>query len=226
MRGPVTAVLLALLAGPAASQQMVLPSGPILTLDEARFFEQSRFGQRIQGDLEKRQAELLAENRKIEAELTKEERALTERRPDLSPQDFRALADAFDARVQSIRNTQEAKSRALLDASEQARAQFFPAAREVLAKLMTEAGAMAILSDEAIVLSFQQIDVTDAAIARLDASIGDGAPGPRVTPAVPLPGLTGPTAVPPRPTDPAPADPTPTNPGAAGPGPADTVPAD
>ena len=181
MRSALAAACFMWWAAPAAAQQILLPQGPILTLDEARFFDQSQFGRRVEADLAAAQAALLAENRKIEAELSEEERALTERRAALPPEEFRALADAFDARVQSIRATQEGKSRALLDRSDAARAQFFPAARDVLAKLMAEAGAVVILSDEAIVLSFQQIDVTDAAIARLDATIGDGASlGPRL----------------------------------------------
>jgi Skp family chaperone for outer membrane proteins len=54
------------------------------------------------------------------------------------------------------------------------RQRFFEAAVPVLGDLAREAGAVAILSRQAIILSFDRIDVTDAAIARLDATLGDG----------------------------------------------------
>lgn len=175
-------------------------SSPVLTLDEARFFNQSLLGRRILADLDAAQAALVAENRRFEAELAEEERALTERRAGLPPAEFRALADAFDDKVESIRSAQEAKNRALLDRSNAERARFFPLARDVLAALMAETGAVVILSDEAIVLSFQQIDITDAAIARLDATVGTGqdaaAPGEGAAPEPP-PAPSGDDATPP-----------------------------
>ncbi|MFN6978121.1 MAG: OmpH family outer membrane protein, partial [Gemmobacter sp.] len=54
------------------------------------------------------------------------------------------------------------------------RQRFFEAALPVLGQLARDAGAVAILTDQAIVLSFDRIDITDAAIARLDAVLGTG----------------------------------------------------
>jgi hypothetical protein len=39
---------------------------------------------------------------------------------------------------------------------------------------MRDMGAVAILDKQAIFLSFERIDITDAAIVRLDAKLGDG----------------------------------------------------
>ena len=63
-----------------------------------------------------------AENRRIEAELTAEERTLTEIRDDLSPVQFRARAAAFDEKVQRLRREQDEKARALGQTDEEARA--------------------------------------------------------------------------------------------------------
>jgi hypothetical protein len=48
----------------------------------------------------------------------------------------------------------------------------------VLGELMAEMGAVAIIDKDVIILSLTAIDVTDAAIARLDAAGVDGAPAP------------------------------------------------
>ncbi|MFN3641913.1 MAG: OmpH family outer membrane protein [Gemmobacter sp.] len=165
-------------ASPVAAQE-TLPQSPILTLNEERLFAASAFGQRVLGEIAAAEAALAAENRALEEELVAEERALTERRATTASDAFRALADAFDTRVQTVRRTQEAKARDLARRREAERQRFFEAALPVLGQLARDAGAVAILTDQAIVLSFDRIDITDAAIARLDAVLGTGeAPPP------------------------------------------------
>ena len=91
---------------------------------------------------------------------------------------FAALADAFDAKVEKIRAAQQAKATALKTDQDARRKQFFDAAVPVLADLMRQAGAYAILNHDAVVLSFDSIDVTTRAIAAIDATLGDGSPKP------------------------------------------------
>jgi Skp family chaperone for outer membrane proteins len=206
MRGAARAAVLAafaLLAGaaPAAAQALApgVPQSPILTLDQDRLFADSRFGRRVMAEIEAAQAALVAENRRIEAELEAEERDLTERRAALDADAFRALAEAFDARVQAHRAAQDTKARDLSGRRDGERQRFYALAVPELAALMREAGAVAILSDEAIVLTFDSIDITAAAIARMDDRHGDGQAGNAV-PGEPAP---GPGTDPP--ADPAPA---------------------
>lgn len=168
------AVAAALAGGVAAAQPTVLQS-PVLTLDEERMFTGSTFGQRVLADLTAAERALAAENRALEEELVEAERALTEQRPTTAPEVFRSLADAFDARVQRVRQMQDAKARDLARLRDTERQRFFEAAVPVLGELAREAGAVAILSNQAIVLAFDRIDITDAAIARLDATLGTGA---------------------------------------------------
>jgi Skp family chaperone for outer membrane proteins len=151
-----------------------VPQAPILTLDQERLFTESLYGQRAMREIEEASAALAAENRAIEAELMAEERALTERRPDLPPEEFRAMADAFDARVTEVRREQDAKARALQRRREQARRAFLQRAVPILSDLVAEAGAVAILDDRAVLLSAEVIDVTDEALARIDSILGDG----------------------------------------------------
>jgi len=163
--------------GPGRLSQFPLPRAEVsvLTLDRERLFAASAFGQRVARELAVASDTLAAENRRIEADLIGEERMLTERRAEVPPEEFRALADAFDAKVVALRRAQDAKARALQRREEAERQAFFEAVLPVLAEVMADLGGAVILDDRAVFLSSGQIDMTDAAIARVDAAIGDGA---------------------------------------------------
>lgn len=150
------------------------PGSPVLTIDQDRLFRESAYGRRIEEDLNRLSGQLAAENRRIEAELTEEERLLTEQRPTLDPKEFTARADAFDARVEEIRNRQDSKATDLSRQREIARTDFLRQALPVLSTIMRERGAVAILNAQAIFLSFDTIDITGAAIERIDQRIGRG----------------------------------------------------
>lgn len=199
-RNPLCAALLAsaLCAPPAVAQEalpglagpdagpldfpLARPQTPLLTLDQERLFTDSLFGRRVAEELNAASAELARQNRLIEADLTFEERALTEERERLPQGEFRALADAFDEKVVGYRRAQDRKARAFQRRDEAERQAFLRAALPVLADLVAELGAVAILDDRAVLFAAQSIDVTDRAIARIDAAIGSGEalspPGP------------------------------------------------
>lgn len=187
---------LVLLAGGAAAplfaQQAtpVLPAPaagvlqmPFVTLDQERLFAESAYGKALLEELAAAQQQLANENRGIEAELARRESELTARRPDMTPAAFRELADAFHTEVLGYRSAQNDKERALYRDHDAARLRFREAANQVLAEVMAARGALAVIAEEAIVLGFSQLDITDDAIARLDAVIGDGAqlPAPEPT---------------------------------------------
>lgn len=176
----IAAALSLLLAAMASAQGAggAFPLGqpsPILMLDQEQLFEDSAFGQRVREDAEAAARSLAAENRRLEEELSEEERALTEQRAVLAPEEFRALADEFDARVAEIRSTQEAKNRALTEFQDSETQRFFNLVAPVLTEMVREMGAVALLDRRAIFVAADQIDVTDAAIARVDSRIGSGA---------------------------------------------------
>lgn len=189
--------------GPPLSQGVA--QLPFVTLDDDRLFAGSAWGKALLRRLEAEQTTLAAENRAIEARLADQERDLTARRPDLAPAEFRALADAFNAEVETWRGTQRAKEQALYQRHDAARLRFRDVANQVLAQLMSERGALAIISEDAIVLGFREIDITGDAVARLDALVGDGAglPEPWSDPApaeeTPAPGNPAPDDPPPAP---------------------------
>lgn len=178
------------------------PRSPVLTLDQERLFEESAFGARVFDQLEAASRALAAENRRLEEQLSAEERALTEERPLLPPEEFRALADDFDQMVQRIRREQEAKSVALAQFRDAERQRFFELALPVLSQIVLEAGAVAVLDNRAIFLVAAPIDMTDEAIERIDEEIGaarDGAPDELLPQIEPPPD----DAPPPQPPEPA-----------------------
>ncbi len=165
------------LAAPVAlAQQAAAPQ--ILTLDQDRLYGASLYGKALEAKSLAATQALAAENRKIEADLAAEEASLTTKRPTMSADAFSSLADAFDAKVVKIRTEQEAKAERMAADRDAGRKQFFDVAVPILAELMRELGAYAILNHDAVVLSFDSIDVTDRAIAALDARLGDGTAAP------------------------------------------------
>ena len=148
---------------------------PVLVVNQDVLFAQSAFGRSAQARLEAESSALVAENRVIEAALETEERDLTDRRATLPPDEFRALAEAFNVKVEAIRKAQDAKSRSISRARDADRQRFFAAALPVLADILRENGAVLVLDQSQVVLSLDRIDITTQAIARLDAAIGTGA---------------------------------------------------
>lgn len=184
-------------SGPPGAQQVgTEPAMAVLTLDQDRLFSGSRFGAKSIEALEVQARALQAENRRIESDLEAEEKSLTERRGTMTTEEFRAEADAFDQKVKGIRSAQEAKARDLAAQRDAARQVFLQTSAPILAQIMQERGAVAIIDRSAIVLSFDRADVTDLAIARIDAVLVDGAAGE----ATGTGGTSGPAAQPDVPT--------------------------
>ena len=180
LRSLALALGLALAAGTASAQgaDPGIVESDFLTVEFDRLFAESAYGQRAAQLLEEEGAESAAENRRIEAELTEEERDLTEKRGKIDPMEFRALADAFDQKVQGLRREQDAKARTVAELSEKYRRDFIAAAEPVIEQIMREAGAVVILEKRSLFLAADVIDITDVAIARIDAEIGDGSEAP------------------------------------------------
>ena len=174
----ILAVVLPLgVAGSGAPAQDFAPGevqSAILTLDQERLFNGTLWGKRATRDIEAASADLVAENRRIEADLTAEEKSLTERRPTMTPEAFRAEADAFDTKVVAIREAQDAKARSLQTLREQERQTLYSAALPVLTRVMRDRGASVILDVRSVFVSLTAIDVTDDLIRALDAELGAG----------------------------------------------------
>jgi Skp family chaperone for outer membrane proteins len=157
------------LAAQVQAQEPAL--APILTLDQDRFFLESDFGRAVLDRERTATAELEQENKRIEADLVAEEQALTEQRKTLSPEEFAAKADAFDAKVERIRAEQDAKAEALTEGRDKDRQAFLQAAVPVLGALLGEKRATAIFDKSQVIVALSAIDITDEAIAKVNAAL-------------------------------------------------------
>ena len=171
--------LLALFGGQAVAQDSTNTPATefrslILTINLDQLFVQTLYGQRIRADIDLQAKALETENRKFAEELQAEERSLTERRPTMDPADFRIAADAFDAKVQAVRQGQDEKEQALQTSLTRGRDEFLSAVQAVLAEIMISRGAVVIIDRRNIVMQADLIDITEAAIAAIDQRLGDG----------------------------------------------------
>ena len=141
---------------------------PILTIDQDRLFSETRLGADQSDAVEAEAQELAEENQRIEAELTTEERELTELRATLPADEFRALAEAFDEKVQRIRGEQDEKARAVSRARDASRQQFFSDVGDIISDIVRERGALVVLDRRDVFLSADSIDITEEAIARVN----------------------------------------------------------
>ena len=157
------------------------PSVAILTLDDERLFTGSAFGKAVIARQDADSQALIDENRRIEAALEAEEKDLTNRRTLMPREEFAPLSAAFNEKVEGIRKAQDAKTRELQRTFESDRQRFLEVARPILAEVMAARGAVAIIDRRAVLIGFENIDITDEAIARLDAAVDEG----RLTPGAP-----------------------------------------
>ncbi len=158
-----------LTAQPLSEGEPVIRS-PILSINYDRFFAGSALGRQMVADLEAERIMLEADNRRIESELEAEEVDLTAARDEMLPEDFRAAASAFDEKVQKIRAERRQLALELTQKSDALRQQFDEAALPVLTRIVREAGAVVVVDSRSVVLTLDAIDITDLAIARLDAA--------------------------------------------------------
>lgn len=166
------ALIAALLLGttPARAQDpaVIEIQSPVLVIDQDRLFTETRLGTQTLDDLEAQAQALADENQRIEAELIEREQELTDLRPETAPEDFRALADEFDARVERIRTEQDAKARDLNRLRDEARQEFFQDVAGIISEIVRERGALVVLDRRDVFLSADRIDITDEAIERVN----------------------------------------------------------
>lgn len=166
-------------AAPSSAQQLGFSLGTIeapaiRTVDQDRLYFESLFGQRVRDQVLAASRALETENQRLVTELSAREAELTAARPDLSPEAFRAHAEAFNEDAERIRETQEQKAREIRQFQDAEQLRFFDAAVPMLDGLLQELGAKVLLDARVVLLAADDTDLTDAAIARVDAELGDG----------------------------------------------------
>lgn len=173
----VLALVCLLLAAPAGAQQLGYPvppaqtqAPPFLVIEQDRLLTDSLYGQDIIARNEAEAQALREESQQLDRAFEEEERQLTERRPGLPPAEFRELADAFDDRVVRARREQEAKATALTRRVETRQREFFRRVGPVLLDILGETGAVAVFDQRDVLISKQDLNITDEVIKRLDVA--------------------------------------------------------
>jgi Skp family chaperone for outer membrane proteins len=178
-------VLLAL-AGLAAAPPLPAqdrPASGFLFINQDRILTDSRTGQTLLEEEEAARDRLRAEARAIDSAFEAEERRLTEQRATLPPDEFRAFADEFDARVIAARREQDERSEAVAQEFDQRRRAFYASVAPILVELMERHRAQAIFDETSVLLADQSLNVTDEAIAIIDARFGGSPPAAPEPPA-------------------------------------------
>lgn len=160
-----------------------------LFVNQERLLTGSRTGRALLDAEEAATRELREEARAIDAAFEAEERALAEKRTELAPEEFRVLADAFDARVVEARRLQDERSAGLAQELDQRRRQFFAQVAPLLVAAMERHGAKAIFDENSVLLSDQTVNITDDLILAIDATL---APKPDPAPDTADPGAAAP----------------------------------
>jgi len=165
---------------PAQSPQFPLyDDSAVALLNRDVVLNESAYGKAVSARLAEQQATLQEENDRLLEILEEEERALTETRKTVEPEAFAPLAEAFDAKTNSIRARQEAKAFALAKALEQARLTFFRDIEPVILEVMHERGVSILLNEQAVMASLAGADITNDVMARLDQLFAHGQIGVR-----------------------------------------------
>jgi len=165
--------LAALFAPPALTQpNLSAPQSPVLVIETERLFVETDFGQASLQAIEDQARRLASESREIDAQLIQEESELTEARPSLTPEDFRARADAFDEKVLRLRRERDEASTQLGRAREEAETILRNAALPILAQIVLDRGAVVVLERRGVFIVDDAIDITDEAISRINAQLG------------------------------------------------------
>jgi Skp family chaperone for outer membrane proteins len=163
------ALVCALAVAPAAPAQQPPEGAPFLLLNQERILTGSRTGQALLAAEEEARDALRTEAREIDRSFEEEERRLTELRATTPPEDFRILADEFDARVVEARRLQDQRSQALALEWEQRRRRFYAEVGPILVGLLSRYGAHAIFDESSVLLADQSLNITDSVIAEIDA---------------------------------------------------------
>lgn len=161
-----------LLALPAAAQEQTAPQ--ILIINSDRLYSDTLYGRRLKRDIEELQDAFQQENDRIAENLIEQERSLTLRRPEMTPEAFTEEVDAFDMMVQEVRRAADSKNEELREADLAARAAFEGNVQGIIANVMLERGATMVMEQRSVILSIRSVNITDDVIARIDAVLGEG----------------------------------------------------
>lgn len=155
-------------AGTVAQEIPSNRTAQILVINQELLLNGSNLGQHILALEQLEQAALIEEGSTKSEVFIAEELALTSQRDTLSAEEFRALADDFDTRVEAYRTESALNDRALLLRAEARRRLFFQINVPILGAILRKYRSAAILDHRSLLLFDTSLDITQEAIEQLD----------------------------------------------------------
>lgn len=146
----------------------------VLTVDQERLFAESAWGKRVALEIEEKGRTILAENKRIEKQMSDDEADLTDSRDALDPAEFRKKAEAFDTRAMEVRRERASIVQKLNAQPQEERTAFLQAALPIMGEVMQRREAAVVLDRRTVFVSLEAIDITDELIEEIDARIGAG----------------------------------------------------
>ena len=146
-------------------------SYPVLIVDMQRIKTESAAGRDMLSKSAEIREIIRSELSEREEVLRLEEQKLAQERSSLEPQEFRDRVRAFETKVFETREFAEAENRRLQALLSKASALLRDQATTVLTVIMRERGAGVLLDATQIVLSIDNLDITNEAIERLNVTL-------------------------------------------------------
>lgn len=163
--------LLLMVAAPACAQA---PSrSAILVVDRAKVLDSTDAARQLNATETALREALQVRLDRVKTELETEERAITDARADLSPENFARRGGAFDQRVRLERREAQERGERILKFLEDARAALLARLPEVLEELRIARGAVLIIDAAAAAAYDADLDVTADAVALFNDRVGD-----------------------------------------------------
>ena len=145
---------------------------PVLVLSQERLFTESQKGQSLlEAEGARRQAHR-REGEELDRVLEEEERRLTTMRSVLAAAEFDQLADAFDDKVNKVRNEHQQKSEQLGIEIEKSRQEFLQELVPIVAQIMQQRGASLVFERRQVLFTGPNVDITPEVIAIMDKAAG------------------------------------------------------
>lgn len=142
---------------------------PILAFDRSRVISQSQMGMALEAKIEAARSALLVENDQIYADLEAEEQEISDQRPMMTDEAFRARAAEFDAKVTEVRDQQDEKARDVQSLYDSGLEELETEMNAVLTRVARDLGAVVVLERQQVYLMAGSIDVSKVVIDQLDA---------------------------------------------------------
>ncbi len=143
----------------------------ILIVNTQQIFAQSKVGVSIRTQLQDQAKKLQAEDKKGQAAVQAEAKALSDQRSLLSPEDFKKKVQALEEKENDRQAKMRAKGEALQLGVNKARQEVEAAIRPIFADVMKKNGATLLLDQSVVLAGGVDLDITDDVLKQLDEKL-------------------------------------------------------